>query len=259
MLRTKNLYGIGGIVLFLAIWQICIATKFIEFEYLPSPILIFSTWVQLLKENQFWMEAGHTMFAALLGWSISSSTGILLGTFIGLYQVIKKYTSTTIELLRPLPGVAFAPVGLILYGFSLEMELMVICLPTLWPVLVNTIDSVKKRSKRHIEVAQVLHLSSWQTLTKITIPSISASIMVGVRISLSLAIVMAVVAEMIGNPAGLGYAIIREQQAMNPNKMFAYIFTVSLLGVLANWTFTSIANLFIPNSGIALNSGIQGH
>jgi len=243
---SKFLKGISGIFIFILLWELFISSGLIYFEYLPPPTKIINSWLILLAKKQYWLEIFHTLFAATLGWSIASMLGICLGIMLGVSKKIRALFLTTIEILRPLPGVAFAPVGLLLFGFSLSMELTVICLPTLWPILINTMFGISNLSKKLDEVVETLHLSPSEAILKVYFPAAATSVLVGLRISLSLAIVMAVVAEMIGNPEGLGYAIIREQQAMNPSNMFAYIITVGLIGALINYLLSTIARIILP-------------
>jgi hypothetical protein len=245
-MKSSVLKGLGGVFIFLLAWESFIFFNIVHFEYLPPPTKICKAWISLVQQQKYWLEIGHTLFASLLGWMIASIVGILLGTTLAISKRFRQFSLTTIEVLRPLPGVAFAPVGLLLFGFSLNMELTVICLPTLWPILMNSMVGILNLSKKLEEVASVLKLTPTESIRKIYFPAAASSVLVGLRISLSLAVVMAVVAEMIGNPEGLGYAIVREQQAMNPNDMFAYIFTVGCVGVCINYVLSQLAIFILP-------------
>jgi len=237
--------GIAGVFLFLFFWEILIRFL-IQFDNLPAPSAILFSWFDLLTLKQYWEEIAHTLIAAMLGWTVASFAGIFLGLLLGLSKTFYKYTSTSIEVMRPWPGVAFAPIGLLLFGFSLKMELLVIILPALWPVLVNTMGGIVNIPKSLYEVVASLRLTNFAKIYKVFIPSAKASILVGLRISLSLSIIMAVVAEMIGSPNGIGYAIIREQQAMKPTNMFAYIFTIALINVFINYLLSKIVDRLSP-------------
>ena len=237
--------GLAGVFIFLLLWE-GVIQFLIKFDNLPAPSAIFFSWLDLLVSKQYWEEIFHTLFAALLGWTIASSLGVFIGIALGLSKTFYKYTYTSIEVIRPWPGVAFAPIGLLLFGFSLQMELVVIVLPALWPVLVNTMGGIRNIPNSLYEVVSSLRLNKYSRIYKVYLPSAKASILVGLRISLSLSIIMAVVAEMIGSPNGMGYAIVREQQAMHPTNMFAYIFTIALLNVLINYLLNNIINQLTP-------------
>ncbi|WP_334386289.1 ABC transporter permease [Bradyrhizobium sp. AZCC 2262] len=173
--------------------------------------------------------------------------GISLGFLLGLSPTARRYGLASIEVLRPMPGVAFAPVGLLLFGFSLKTEMVVTILPVLWPVLVNTIGGVSGVHQRLYDVGRTFRLSRKDTILRIILPAAMPPIVVGARISLGLALVLAVVAEMVGNPEGLGYGIVREQQALRPDLMFAYIVTVGLIGIILNAGMLALAEAFFPS------------
>jgi len=122
-----------------------------------------------------------------------------------------------------LPAIAFLPVALLLYNFSLTTELIVIVYASIWPMFVNTMGGVVSVASRLHDVRLTLQLSRWQMLTKVLIPAAAPAIMVGCRLSLGTCLVMAIIAEMIGNPHGLGYAVVSALQAMRPERMFAYV------------------------------------
>jgi ABC-type nitrate/sulfonate/bicarbonate transport system permease component len=145
-----------------------------------------------------------------------------------------------------MPGIAFVPVALLLFGFSLQTELMVIVLPSLWPVLVNTMGGVQTIHARLFEVGKTFRLSRGAVIRKILLPAAVRSILVGARISLTLALVLAIVAEMVGNPAGLGYAVVRDQQALRPDLMFADVVVIGLLGILFNAALVGAAAALLP-------------
>jgi ABC-type nitrate/sulfonate/bicarbonate transport system permease component len=145
-----------------------------------------------------------------------------------------------------LPAVAFVPVALLLFGFSLQMELLVIVAPALWPALVNTMEGFAGVSQRLSDVASSFRLGTAARLLKIYLPASAPSVLVGLRLALSLALVMAVVAEMVGNPEGLGYGLVREQQALHPENMFAYVLVIGFIGMALNGLLMLASRLILP-------------
>jgi ABC-type nitrate/sulfonate/bicarbonate transport system permease component len=146
-----------------------------------------------------------------------------------------------------MPGVAFAPVGLLLFGFSLKTEMVVTILPVLWPVLVNTMAGVIGVHQRLYDVGRTFRLGRRDTILRIILPAAMPLIIVGARIGLGLALILVVVAEMVGNPEGLGYGIVREQQALRPDLMFAYIVTVGFIGIVLNAGMLALAEALFPS------------
>jgi ABC-type nitrate/sulfonate/bicarbonate transport system permease component len=133
------------------------------------------------------------------------------------------------------------------------MELTIIVYAAAWTVLVNTIDGVRSVPAELLDVARILRMSKRTTLRKVILPSAVASIVVGLRLALSLSLVLAVVAEMLGNPRGLGNALVRAQQALQPEQMFAYVVSIGVLGITLNAALRSATARLFP--GLAAGPG----
>src|SRR5689334_18862449 len=106
---ARLLRGVGGVLVFLLVWQIAIALVF-QFDYLPPPSSVLAALTDLGATGDFYAECLHTLTALLVGWAISAVFGVLGGIVLGLSPTARKYSLATIEILRPLPGIAFVPV-----------------------------------------------------------------------------------------------------------------------------------------------------
>jgi ABC-type nitrate/sulfonate/bicarbonate transport system permease component len=246
MSRNTLLPGLGGVALFLLLWEILVDKFAADLTYLPPPSTVALGLVALVRSGALIEETTHTLLATFLGWAISVAIGLTLGTLLGLSATARRYCLASIEVLRPLPAVAFVPLALLLFGFSLPMELVVICYVAVWPALVNAMAGVAGVPQRLHDVARALRLTRVEAVMRIFIPAAAPSVLVGCRLSLTLSLILAVAAEMIGNPSGLGYAVVREAQSMHPDLMFAYVFILGLIGIVLNALLVGAARLILP-------------
>jgi ABC-type nitrate/sulfonate/bicarbonate transport system permease component len=250
LLHRINWPGLASIALVFLLWEMLLRAGFAQYQNLPAPSAIAGGLVEIATSGQLVADTQHTLGSVLVGWGAALLAGVVLGLLLGVSRTLRRYCLASIEVLRPMPGIAFAPVALLLFGFSLQMELMVIILPALWPVLINTMGAVMGVHARLFEVGRTFRLSRGEILRKIMLPAALPGVLVGARLSLTLALVLAIVAEMVGNPAGLGYAVVREQQAMRPELVFAYVVAIGALGVILNAVLTgAVARLFPAASG----------
>jgi sulfonate transport system permease protein len=250
LLHRINWPGLATIALAFLLWEMLLRAGFAQYQNLPAPSAIAGGLVEIAASGQLLADTLHTLRSVLAGWGAALLAGIVLGLLLGVSRTLRRYCLASIEVLRPMPGIAFAPVALLLFGFSLQMELMVIILPALWPVLINTMGAVMGVHARLFEVGRTFRLSRGEILRKIMLPAALPGVLVGARLSMTLALVLAIVAEMVGNPAGLGYAVVREQQAMRPELVFAYVVAIGALGVILNAVLTgAVARLFPAASG----------
>jgi ABC-type nitrate/sulfonate/bicarbonate transport system permease component len=243
-----NLPGLLTAATFIALWELAVRSGMVQYEYLPAPSAIAGGLGTLAASGQLAVDTWHTLQAVLLGWAIAALLGVSLGLSMGTSATFRRYSLATVEVLRPMPGIAFVPVALLLFGFSLRTELVVIVLPALWPVLINTMGGVMGVHARLFEVGATFRLTRSAIIGRILLPAALPAILVGLRLSLTLALVLAVVAEMVGNPAGLGYAVVRDQQALRPNLMFANVLVIGVLGIVLNIVLLRLVRIFLPSA-----------
>lgn len=248
ILPKVNWSGISVFALLLAAWEASVRSGAISFEFFPAPSAIFAGAVELARDGILLQDLLHTVLSIAIGWTIAMIVGVSLGLLLGFSPLARRYGLASIEVLRPMPGIAFAPLGLLLFGFSMQTELVVMVLPTIWPVMINTMGGIANVQPRLTDVGLTFRLNSWEVVRYLLLPAAMPSIVVGARISLGLALIMAIVAEIVGNPEGLGYGIVREQQALHPEFMFAYITVVGLLGLVLNAGVLALTTSLWPST-----------
>jgi ABC-type nitrate/sulfonate/bicarbonate transport system permease component len=246
-----NLSGTLTILAVAGLWEAAVRSGAIAFDYLPAPSAVFVAWVQLLLSGEMLVQTAHTLRAVLIGWVVASAIGIGLGLVLGFSALGRRYLLASLEVLRPLPAVAFLPLALLLFNFSLTTELVLIIYASIWPALINTMGGVMSVRARLYDVARTLRLSRAHTLIKVIMPAAAPAIVVGCRLSLGLTLVMAIIAEMLANPHGLGYAVVSELQAMQPQRMFAYVFFIGLLAIALNGALIGLSRRFLRGHAAA--------
>jgi ABC-type nitrate/sulfonate/bicarbonate transport system permease component len=245
--------GVATPAVCVLVWEAAIRTGVLDYQYLPAPSAILRGAGELAASGELADATLQTLASVFLGWAIAVAAGVSFGLLLGASPAARRWSLATIEVLRPMPAIAFVPVALLLFGFSIETELLVIVLPCLWPVLVNTMGGVAGVDARLADVSHTLQLSRAAMLRKVMLPAAMPAILVGVRLSLSLALVLAVLAEMVGNPAGLGYAVVAQQQALRPDLMFACVAAIGLLGLVLNGLLAGVVALSFPALTATLN------
>jgi ABC-type nitrate/sulfonate/bicarbonate transport system permease component len=140
----------------------------------------------------------------LLGWFAACALGVALGALVGLTIFGRAYVAPTLEFLRPLPASAIAPVGLLLIGRNDLMIVAVIVFGAIWPVLLGSMHGFATVEPRLHEVSRTLQLSPAHALRSIAIPSALPDIIAGARVSIAIALILAVVAEILASTGGLG-------------------------------------------------------
>jgi ABC-type nitrate/sulfonate/bicarbonate transport system permease component len=247
-----NVAGLTTIAVCVALWEVLIRGGILRYQYLPAPSAIAAGAGELVISGELVAATLHTLQSMFLGWAIAVVLGVSFGLLLGSSRLLRRYSLASIEVLRPMPAIAFVPVAMVLFGFSIETELMVIVLPTLWPMLINTMGGMMGIHARLHDVGRTFRLPRAAVIRKILLPAAAPAIVVGARISLTLALVLAVLAEMVGNPEGLGYEVVQQQQALRPDLMFAYVVVIGLLGIALNGILLGLVSALWPAGAAAL-------
>lgn len=243
-----NLSGTLFLLGLVAIWQIAVSTHLLKSRFLPEPTKIASAIASLTASGALPSNMGHTLYVTLLGWAAAGLLSFVIGVVLGLSSVAWRYSMASIEFLRALPGISFVPVAVLLLGFSVKMELVVVVYVSLWPVLVNTVHGVRRVTPLHNDVAKMLRMSALTRVRRFVLPTAAPYLLVGMQVSLAISFALALVAEMVGNPAGAGQALVVAQNTLQPANMFAYIVVVGIVGVALNAALMRAAAMWLPGT-----------
>lgn len=223
--------------LFVYLWQLLANYKVLNPVFLPGPDKAWTAMVNGFTKGDLGVKTLATIERMFWGWLIASLLGIALGAGIGTSPRLRAYLAPMLEFLRPLPASATIPVAIALLGLSDGMVLTVIAFGALWPVLLATIHGFSTVETRLYEVGRALDLSRWEVIGKIALPSASPDILAGMRLGLTVALILSVVCEMIAGRNGLGNWILLSARSFRAPDLYA---GVILLGVLGYATAVAI-------------------
>ncbi len=221
-------------LLLVAVWEVAARTAKVKYEAMSSPLAVISAAWGALVDGSLLLATWQTMEAALFGLFIAIAGGIVIGALAGASRLAELGLMPTVEALRPIPAVAFIPLTLLMFGYGLPMEGLIVAYACIWPVLIATADAVRRIEPRLLEVADVLEMSVWDRFSKIMLPAILGRVLVGVRVAIGFALVVAVTVEIAVNPRGLGYNLIVAQQKYNVALMYAQLLWLGLIGIAVN-------------------------
>lgn len=225
---------------FVALWQWVANAKLVSPVFLPGPDRAWASLVRGFTDGDLMAKVAGTLQHMLVGWLVASLVGIALGALIGSSPRIRPYITPTLEFLRPLPVSAVIPVAIAFFGLSQTMTLFVIAFGAVWPMLLSTVHGFAAVEPRLYEVARSLHLSRMAVIFKIGLPSASPDILAGMRISVTVALILSVVCEMLAGLDGLGHWILLSARAFRSADLFA---GVILLGVIGYVTALAVAQV----------------
>ena len=238
-----------GLLLLVAVWSLISAQS----QGVPGPISTFKAAV-ILFSDPFYINGpndqgiGWNIVSSLkrvaLGFGLAAIVGIPLGFMIGRFEFLNKMTAPIISLLRPVSPLAWLPIGLLVFKAANPAAIWVIFISAIWPMIINTAVGVSKVPQDYMNVAKVLNLSEWKILTKILIPSTLPYVLTGVRLSIGVAWLVIVAAEMLTGGVGIGFWVWDEWNNLVVEHIIIAIFVVGIVGLLLEQALIAIAKRF---------------
>jgi sulfonate transport system permease protein len=212
------------------VWQLIADAHLISPVFLPSPYRAFGAMVGGFENGVLWAKVSGTIVRMIYGWLLASLVGIAIGALIGSSTRARRLLEPTLEFLRPLPASAVIPLAIGLFGLTETMVLAVICFGALWPALLATVHGFAAVEPRLYEVARALGMSRFDIIRKIALPSSVPDILSGLRISLTISLILAIVGEMLSSRDGLGSWILLAARSFRSPDLFAGIIVLSAIG-----------------------------
>lgn len=240
---TRSAWWAGSIavtVLLVTIWQLIASYGGIPPVFLPGPDRSWHALVAGFGSGELSSLTWATVQRMLYGWVLASFVGIILGATIGSSRQAREYVGPTLELVRPVPVSAFMPIVMTFLGLSGPMVLVVIALGAIWPTLLATVHGVSHVEPRLMEVSRSLRLGRLETLWKIALPNAQTDILAGLRLGLTVALVLAVIGEMLASEEGLGFYILQAARSYHSDDLFAGVILLGLIGLVSNLALQAI-------------------
>ena len=229
-----RLAGLAVVAALIALWGEIAALKLVSPVFLPTPARVWTALEHGFSQSDLGAKLVGTVSHMLGGWAAASIAGVALGALIGSSKAAREYIAPTLEFLRPLPASAVIPVAIALFGLTPQMALGVIAFGSIWPVLLAAIHGFAAIKPRLVEVERVLGLTCWQGVVKISLPSAAPDILAGLRLGLTVSLILAVVCEMIAGLDGLGQWVLLAARAYKSADIFAGVALLGAIGVVAN-------------------------
>jgi ABC-type nitrate/sulfonate/bicarbonate transport system permease component len=226
-------------------WQLVASVAVPEDEkvFFPPPSVIahrmYELWLSGPPDHGFLTPAVMadivpSVERMLAGWLLAVVLGVGLGVLLGRLPGVLDYADPLIQFFRAIPPPALIPVFIVLFKLGPAMRLAVIVCGVIWPILLNSIDGARTVEPLRLDVARVFALTPWQRLRGIILPAAGPKIFAGLRISLSMSIILMVISEMVGGTDGIGYQLFTTKDAFQLPDMWSIIVLLGVLGYTCN-------------------------
>lgn len=231
-----------GVVSLLAVWYVLTAWVAprhggLTGLFFPTPDRIVAAFIREFANGEFLTVAGPTLWRFGLGFVLSTVLGVLSGLLLGAYPLALRAVDPVIGFFRSLPGVTLIPIITLFLGLGDASKVALVVSAAIWPIMINTIDGVRSVDHTMRETAEAYQLTWAQRLFLVLLPAAAPSISVGMRVAVSVGLVVTIISELIGASSGIGGFLVNSQASFAFADLWATLLLLGLLGYILNALF----------------------
>mgnify|MGYP002509534675 FL=1 len=248
------LISVGTIILFLVVWYL-LSDVFQVFRkgMLPGPVKVAQSFVEKLSTktpdgNTLFGHIGASLKVVLIGYIIGVAAGIPSGVLMAWYQPVDDMVRPVFDFLRTIPGVAWIPVVTVWLGIGLKAKAAIIFVNVFVGTVVNIYSGIKQTNEVQIWVAQIFGAGRLEILFKVALPSSLPYLFTGLKVSLSMAWLGIVAAELLASQSGLGYMIQVARSLGRPDLVIVGMLTIGLIGAFLTMALEMAERIFVKGN-----------
>lgn len=212
-------------------------------QVFPGPLAVFKSFWELIESGALIQHSVASLYRVTIGFYIAALLGIPLGILLGRVSMANQVLNPLIQFLRPISPLAWIPLAMLWFGIGDKPAIFLIFLASFFPIVVSTAVSVGAINPIYFQVAANFRLTSRELGMKVVLPAILPDVITALRISVSIAWLVVVAAEMIAVQSGLGFLILDSRNALRMDFVMVGMIVIGLIGVLLDWVMRRLGRL----------------
>jgi ABC-type nitrate/sulfonate/bicarbonate transport system permease component len=213
---------------------------------LPSPLAAFESVVALARDLELFEHAAISLSRMLASLAIACALAIPLGIAMGLDRRLDAFVDPTIELLRPISGIAWIPLALFIFGIGNALPVFIMTYAAFFPILLGTVAGVRSVDARLVDAARTMGVPRRRIVARVVVPAALPALLVALRLGVAASWTAVVAAELIGAPSGLGYAVEWYRGLLMTPHVMAFIAMIGVLGYVTDAAIRALTRRFTP-------------
>lgn len=244
--KSHPLLRYAALAVLVVAWTLLVHFKVYRFGYIPTPQSVIEAALRYLGSNEFLTDVTASTWRVIAAWSISAIVGIPLGLMIGWKRWFSDLTFPVIELLRPIPPIAWIPAGILFFS-QIEMGVIFICfIGSFFPIVLNTIVGVRTIDQTYFRAARCLGASELDVFRDVVMRGAAPSIVVGLAVGMGINWMALVAAEMIAGDHGLGYRIWEAYSLAQYPRIVVGMVVIGMIGAVMSVIIRFLGRGMVP-------------
>jgi NitT/TauT family transport system permease protein len=244
--RGERAVAIAAPISIVLLWQLAVSTRFLNPGLFPPPSEIAANFVAYARSGELAANTAWTLGRLVVGCLIGGIPGTLVGLAMGMNRWVRAYFQPVIALLYPIPKIAILPLLYFIFGTGEQAKWAAIAVGVFFLMAINTEAGVRQIEPIYLDVARAYRIRPASFYFRVLLPGALPNIYAGIKLSIGIAIVLAVAAEFQLTRVGLGFAIFNAQQLLDVDRLYAALVAVSLLGCILTYGLDLTERWAIP-------------
>ena len=234
-IKSSVLLPLVAFVITLIIWEIAVLLGGLSEQAFPSPHSVMRSLVELALNGTLLKHSVASLYRVTAGFYLAVVLGVPLGILLGRVKILRDLFTPLLNFLRPISPLAWIPLAMLWFGIGDRPAIFLIFLASFFPLLIATIIAVLSINPIYFQVAANFNLNNMERATKIIVPAIIPDVFTALRLTIAIAWLVVVAAEMIAVQSGLGYLILDARNALRMDHVMVGMIMIGLLGVLLDY------------------------
>ena len=239
-LSYRTLVSTLAVVVFLAAWELAPRTGAVDATFTSQPSRVFAAGLDIVKSGSFLHDVSVSLAEFAIGFGLAIAIGVPLGLLLGRFPVLRHLLDPPIMAIYSTPHLALLPIIVVWLGIGMQSKIAVAFVGGVIPILVNATAGVRGVERSWVVAARSFGASSWDVFVKVILPGALPSVILGIRLGLSRAVLGVVVGEMYQSQAGLGNKVMRYGSEFRTDYLLFYVLLISLFGLTATTAVRSL-------------------
>ena len=230
-MKSSVFYPVFSILLLVALWQAAIRLAGWSEQVFPGPVVVMDAFFELVANGALFNHSVASLYRVTVGFYLAAILGIPIGILLGLHRVTNSMINPLVQFLRPISPLAWIPLAMLWFGIGDNPAIFLIFLSSFFSLIVASAIAVRSINPIYFQVAANFNFTRKELISKIVIPAIVPSVVTALRLTIAVAWLVVVAAEMIAVQSGLGYLILDSRNALRMDYVMVGMIVIGFIGL----------------------------
>ena len=230
-LKESIFFPALSVIILISAWEAIIRFSGWSEQVFPGPVIVWKAFLELFYDGTLFNHSVASLYRVTVGFYLAAILGIPLGILLGMHRVTNSMMNPIVQFLRPISPLAWIPLAMLWFGIGDNPAIFLIFLSSFFSLIVATSIAVRSINPIYFQVAANFNFTRTELITKVVVPAIIPDVVTALRLTIAVAWLVVVAAEMIAVQSGLGYLILDSRNALRMDYVMVGMIVIGLIGL----------------------------